>query len=89
LNISNSAKSNSNRPSIKGTLHNALTVKDMDTQKTIATLNQDASNVPVIIQQSSANAKKDGLMFDVFSVAEIIPLIIRDVCSKRTFNNHI
>jgi hypothetical protein len=83
LNIYNSAKSNSNRPSIKGTLHNALPVKDMGTQKTIATLNQDASNVPVIIRQSSANVKKDQVMFDVSSVAEIIQRFTRDVWSTR------
>jgi hypothetical protein len=79
FNIYNSEKSKSNRPSIKGTLHNALTVKDMGTQKNIVTLNQDASNVPVIIRQSSANVKKARVMFDVSSVAEIIPRIIRDV----------
>jgi hypothetical protein len=33
LDIYNSAKSNSNRPSVKGTFHNALIVKDMGTQK--------------------------------------------------------
>jgi hypothetical protein len=34
-------------------------VKNMGTQKTTATLNQDASNVLVIILQSSASVKKD------------------------------
>jgi hypothetical protein len=34
-------------------------VKDMGTQKTIAILNQDVSNVLVIIRESSANIKKD------------------------------
>jgi hypothetical protein len=85
LNIYNSAKSNSNRPSIKETLHNALTVKDIGTQKTIATLNQDVSNVSVIILQSSANVKKARVMFYVSYVVEIIPRITRDVWSTRTF----
>jgi hypothetical protein len=48
-------------------------VKDMEIQKTIATLNQDASNAPVIILQFSTNVKKDRVMFDMSSVAEIIP----------------
>jgi hypothetical protein len=46
--------------------------------KTIAT-NQDASNALVIILQSSANVKKDPVMFDVSFVAEIISRITRDV----------
>jgi hypothetical protein len=85
LNIYNNAKSNLNHPSIKDTLHNALTVKDMGTHKIIATLNQDASNVAVIIRQTSTNVKKARVMFHVSSVAEIVPRITRDVCSTRAF----
>jgi hypothetical protein len=40
--------------------------------------------VPVIIWQSSANVKKDRVMFDVSSVAKIILWITRDVWSTRT-----
>jgi hypothetical protein len=60
----------------------------MGTQKTIATLNQDASNVPVIIRQSSANIKKDRVMFDVSPVVEIILRITGDVWSIRTFRRN-
>jgi hypothetical protein len=63
-------------------------VKDMGTQKIIATLNQDVSMVPVIIRQSSANVKKDRVMFDVPSVVEIIPRITRDVRSTKTFKGN-
>jgi hypothetical protein len=45
-------------------------VKDMGTQKTIATLNQDASNVLVIILQSSANVKKDQVMYGLQGPSE-------------------
>jgi hypothetical protein len=60
-------------------------VKDMGTQKTIDTLNQDVSNVLVIIRESGANMKKDRVMFDVSSVAEIIMQITSDLWSTRTF----
>jgi hypothetical protein len=74
-----------NRPSTKETLLNVQTVKDMDTQETIAISNSDASDVPVVTRKSSVNVKKDRVIFDVSSMVEIIPRITRDKWSTSIY----
>jgi hypothetical protein len=61
------------------------TARDMVTQKTIATSNHGASNVPAITLQISATEKKDQMKFDASSVAEITQRTIKDAPFIKTY----
>jgi hypothetical protein len=79
------AKSNLNPLSIKGTQRNAPIARDTVTQKTTATSNHGASNVPAVTLQTSATEKKDQMKFDVSSVAEITQRTTKDAPSTNIF----
>jgi hypothetical protein len=57
----------------------------MVTQKTTATSNHGASNVPAITLQISATEKKDQMKFDASSVAEITQRTTKDAPFTKTY----
>jgi hypothetical protein len=61
----------------------------MGTTKIITILNRDALNWPVITWQTNASEKKDLVMPDVSSVAEITLPIIRYVRSTKSYKRNL
>jgi hypothetical protein len=65
--------------------HNVQTVKDMDIPKIIAISNQDTLNSKMTTWQTNATEKKDLVMSNVSSVAEIFLRITRAVRSTMSY----